>query len=392
MATLLKELQLIEPALRELQEKRPSSTSSKYTEWSEYRSRLSGTAHVALCDFGRFRGSENLMITMGNGAASIKPVYFINRLLDVTAERGALFAVSALKRLFAAERAKIKSQCLVWGVEVPKPFKLAQNLDIAPLPADPMPAILQGEISRFPRHLQNKSWFSILSSEFVVSSVVVEPAETRELDIPAVEVHKRFMDAVAILCACGPGPVKLEQSWSEFTDPKLAEITPIRGPALFLQEVIPLVISQPVKISDSVRRDVQRYLNLTQEVKDRLRGPLDRLNTGMCKRSLIDQAIDCGIALEMLLGDEMTTEIQYRLALRAALFLGNTLSERQKIRKEVKDLYGLRSKGVHGSRNPIKVKGGKEVVEAGLAACSSAIRKIVKQGTFPNWANLELGS
>jgi hypothetical protein len=162
------------------------------------------------------------------------------------------------------------------------------------------------------------------------------------------------------------------------------------GPAIIMQEALPLLPVTPAKLDDTARGDVQRFLNLPKDLRERINAPLNRMNGGMCRRSHMDQAIDCGIALEMLLGDETTTEISYRLALRAALFLGKTLDDRRLVRKQVKDLYTLRSRAAHGSRK--QPKNAQEVVKGGFSVCAAIIRKIVKRGSFPSWSDLELGA
>ncbi len=92
----------------------------------------------------------------------------------------------------------------------------------------------------------------------------------------------------------------------------------------------------------------------------------------------------------MLVGDDATGEISYRISLRAALFLGNTLDDRKLVRKQVRDLYKLRSQAAHGSRK--QQKNTEEIVRNGFSVCAAIVRKIVKRGSFPIWSDLELVS
>jgi len=69
-----------------------------------------------------------------------------------------------------------------------------------------------------------------------------------------------------------------------------------------------------------------------------------------------DKLIDYWIALESLFVPETTQELSYRTALRIAAFLGSNGSERQRIYKEMKDSYRLRSEIVHGSIKKEKKK------------------------------------
>ncbi len=223
MAALLKELKSIEPALRVLHEKRPRRISLQSVEWDRERATLGAAVHAMLGDFERYRGSENLMLTMGNGAGTIRPQYMWAKLLDLTVSRGATFAVTALTRLLAVDQARVKSLCLIWGVEVARPIRLASDVRIEPLPPGSKAAILQSEFSRHSHQFQTRSSFSLLSTEFVVSPVVMEAAECDKLPAPAIAAFEKFRDVASFLCAFGPAPVKLEQ-WcgSELLTVKLA--------------------------------------------------------------------------------------------------------------------------------------------------------------------------
>ena len=117
----------------------------------------------------------------------------------------------------------------------------------------------------------------------------------------------------------------------------------------------------------------------------------DRLNLARRRRSPGDQAIDGGICLEALLGDDSPQELTYKLRLRAALLLGTTLSERHEIRQAVGDLYALRSKVVHGrARRPEDTLPDTRCASRGLEICAQAARAIVQRNDRPNFATWEL--
>jgi hypothetical protein len=391
MTTLLRELQAIEPALTALQVSRPPLASEKWFEWNQQRRELSKGVSDALADFDRYRGSENLMVTMGNGAGTIKPEFFLPRFLDVAAVHGSAFTVSALRKLLKAKSGRVTTSCLLWGVATERRVNLAPGIYLSPLPADPMPPVLRGEISRLPHHLQVKSSFAVLSSSFTVTPVVLEARDREAIPDGGVRAFEKLRDVAAILCAIGPSAVILEQKWDEFADPKLAAISPMGGPSIFMQEVLPFLPSGPAAIDAAAKLPVERFLNLPADLRGKLNGPLGRLNSGMRRRSPFDQALDCGIALEMLLlRDPLNTEISYRLALRAGLLLGKTLEERRELRADVAALYSLRSKAAHGSTTV--PKNSQAIAQGGFAVCAAVIREIVRRGGFPKWDDLELGS
>jgi hypothetical protein len=65
-----------------------------------------------------------------------------------------------------------------------------------------------------------------------------------------------------------------------------------------------------------------------------------------------DVVFDCFSALEALFAGGSTTELTYRLSLRAAKVLRATAEERIELFKRIKKLYGTRSKIVHGGQVP----------------------------------------
>lgn len=70
-------------------------------------------------------------------------------------------------------------------------------------------------------------------------------------------------------------------------------------------------------------------------------GAMDRLQAA-------DMLIDYWIALESLFTPDGTTELKFRASLRIAAFLGQDGAEREKLYKDMRDSYNLRSSIVHG--------------------------------------------
>jgi hypothetical protein len=83
--------------------------------------------------------------------------------------------------------------------------------------------------------------------------------------------------------------------------------------------------------------------------RDRAALALARWNTAGDRLTQEDKLIDYWIGLESLFVPDTNEELSYRTALRIAAFLGSDGAERQRIYKEMKDSYSLRSRIVHGS-------------------------------------------
>jgi hypothetical protein len=84
-----------------------------------------------------------------------------------------------------------------------------------------------------------------------------------------------------------------------------------------------------------------------------------------------DVVFDCFSALEALFAGGSTTEITYRLSLRAAKVLRATTEERIELFKRIKKLYGTRSKIVHGGQVP------KDRLAADAAAAMALLRAAI---------------
>ncbi len=98
----------------------------------------------------------------------------------------------------------------------------------------------------------------------------------------------------------------------------------------------------------------QIYLTIPNYVKISLR----RFHESTTRISLDDRVIDLGISCEALLLSDVKDALAFRLAGRAALWLGETPGEREEVAKAFKDFYTLRSKVVHGGPiEPSRIEG-----------------------------------
>ena len=125
---------------------------------------------------------------------------------------------------------------------------------------------------------------------------------------------------------------------------------------------------------------------------EKLRVPIQRWRRSTSASNGVDLAIDLRIALESLfLDDGNRAELSFRLALRAAWYLGAEGEERSKIFEAVRDAYDIGSKAVHTG------EGYDDVIPANLAVaqdicCMSILRRISEGGKAPDWKKVVLGS
>lgn len=119
----------------------------------------------------------------------------------------------------------------------------------------------------------------------------------------------------------------------------------------------------PISTSEDnlILRDFRRAARLTGKIDEvysefdgkkegypALRTAFSAIKLGMYAFNTSMRLLQEAIALESLCSTD-TTEVTHRIAVTCAVLLGSTQGERKKIYKEAKDLYGIRSRVVHGS-------------------------------------------
>lgn len=110
-------------------------------------------------------------------------------------------------------------------------------------------------------------------------------------------------------------------------------------------------------------------LELMNQEKHYLQLPARRLQFGGERSRLEDSLIDYMIGLESLLG-EGNAEISYRMAMRGAVILSSGSTGRFNKFKNLRNLYDLRSKIVHGVFvEPSKLNESVDLAEEALRAC-----------------------
>jgi hypothetical protein len=205
--------------------------------------------------------------------------------------------------------------------------------------------------------------------------------------------HERAFGAIvdaarAFTLADSAAPV-VGHAWTEFVEPELmwAEV----GRTWSIARFEGPTADKLLKVDDEALAWTERYFQLEEQSRRSVEIALDRLNLARRRRSPGDRAIDGGICLEALLGDDSSQELTYKLQVRAALLLGGDIAERQKIRQIVKDFYTVRSKVVHGrARKPKDLLPDSQRASEGLEICARAVRAVVQRKSRPDFAVWEL--
>lgn len=149
--------------------------------------------------------------------------------------------------------------------------------------------------------------------------------------------------------------------------------------------------------AEAVKPLHEAYSNLPEDWQRRLTLALERVQSAIHEQHrLVDSSIDLGIALESLfLEDDDSSELSYRLSVRAARVLTTDATERVEARRLFKAVYALRSRAVHRGKADLRRKelGGRSTVEDllrdGIEATSRAARKIIERGAL-RWSDFDL--
>jgi hypothetical protein len=145
---------------------------------------------------------------------------------------------------------------------------------------------------------------------------------------------------------------------------------------------------------DRVRELYLLFKSLPQTAQQHLRVPIERLNRALRRIDVTNFAIELGIALEALLLNDLDDdrgELTFRLRLRGARLLGQTLEERVQISRALRDVYKLRSIAVHTGNIPVDAVSSPidDVLKTGCRLAARAIEAMIRQGS-PDWDRITL--
>jgi hypothetical protein len=169
-------------------------------------------------------------------------------------------------------------------------------------------------------------------------------------------VAEKLVDSLRLICNCDLGVLGLEVVPDESFTPAIRKTFETR----YQQELAPIIpkrfhyqLDILVPITEAEINEV-RQLFSSDWHSNTIKGmdiAIKRFRSSI-ERYMPDDAeklLDLAIAFESIyLNDGETKELTYRLSLRVARLLGNSVDERYEIFNIIKDLYKYRSKVAHG--------------------------------------------
>lgn len=204
------------------------------------------------------------------------------------------------------------------------------------------------------------------------------------------------LDFLVLIPGCSPS---YSGEWNEFKESVPCKYIVGGGSTSFLSSMGHSIYRLNPDTWEKYRELYFHYRNLSQNERDKLKTPLNRLNQSRNKPRPMDKVLDLGIAFEaFFLSDAGSKEqISYKLRLRASMYLGDNLSERINIMSLISAFYDCRSSVAHSGnlKEEVKIKHvGKvkvtDIINEADTYLVSAINKAILSGGFPAWEEFVL--
>lgn len=222
-------------------------------------------------------------------------------------------------------------------------------------------------------------------------------AAWQAFDIDEVNYLKHISELLSIV---SPSIVINRRSYSELQEGAfLYGVTARNWESKYQEAGVGQVHDATLDELEDFKRTLTTYFALPKAQREKLEVPIHRLNEAVRHDSLVDRAIDLGVAMESLLLAELddTAQISLTLRLRGAWLLGRDFAERKDIYSLLRDLYSCRSSAAHSGKLSKKAKDAARAeiaLKDGLPLCARAIKEVIFRGgelTSSFWDELLLG-
>ena len=335
--------------------------------------------------------------------------------LDIAIARGSEFAAHAFISGIG-NPVPYQQMALIRGLRVDREIAIADGVRIVPQSGNiaDLPPYLPSRLDtdRLPRwtdlRLTDFIHSSILIVDELVSPTFIDPDEDLGPAIPPFDagVFKyehvsdksrdfhvgRFCEALSL--AVGGGmTIQSPAHWLHLDDDHICKVgfAMTDAPAMSSRQQrdsrLVNASDEAIQFATNVYRARK---NLSRKTAARLDIAIDRWLRSYEDIRLVDKFIDLGIALESLYLGGIRDELRFRLALHAAWHLGTNVAKRERLMRDFRKVYDLRSSAVHsGSVEDTKTARG--VLSRTQECCRWAIVDIISRKRFPDWNELVLG-
>ncbi len=353
---------------------------------------------------------NNKVLNMGNGGVSVTLPILAKWLIISTEQKGVQVTVNKLISYLDLDNNSSLAYLAVSGVAPSEPIEISESITLFPFDSLPSsfpkdsfdpPYLKEKFIRRLGFLPPNNNHFKSPKGVLIKKFSVFPKVYSQDDEPHAISEHTDLEEACEFftLCSKNATPVRIG-SWIELDDSIPCKQIAGGGWGSPLPDVIS---SKDVTISqnewDGFKNLYSMFRNLGQKDRDILRIPIQRINQARRRANSTDKAIDQGVAFEALFLNDKThkDQISYTFRLRASLFLGEDIEEREKLMSFFTAFYSCRSQAAHTGKLSSKIKvsfRGKlnpyNLLQESDELCVKAICKIIEKGRFPDWNKLIL--
>jgi hypothetical protein len=358
---------------------------------------------------------DEQMFNQGNSWSRINLWSLLRWLLYTTLDSGVDTAIGSLEKFLASEFTPALEVLAVSGIEVDEPIALTPTLRLVPFSSLPAsytkhqldPPLLKPENLRqlgldpiaLSPYQERRSPTAAITKQVKLSPKITGPKEDRRPYISSNLELYEACECLTLLSGCTPLPVAhwhIVEDWVP-----CARLLGSSSSSPVYDVINPFICKLSLEQRAEATVICQRFADLDQRVRDKLRIPIQRLNQARRRRNLADKSIDLGVSFESLYLNDRSHKEQtsFTFRLRAAWHLGTDKAERKGLTDFFNRIYDCRSIAVHtGTLNgKIKLKERGEFDTSSFLneaeeLCARSIKKIIESKDFPNWNNIILGS
>ena len=319
------------------------------------------------------------------------------RLLDLSIILGVEEATNSFVRSLGADSCPYRKLTIVGGVTLEEEMNLYDGIRLLPLPETD-----ESLSSTYPNLLPDSELRHrfreavLIEEQRTVSPQFIRPDDDSEFVTKATSQQAPDFDPRTFCLSLSLVTTRhayISMEWASMSEDEFINL--LSGSAYQYVVVQTPELSLPVTASEIAEAQTvyEKFRNSTTGTQKRLKIPLTRLAVSTDNnRSPLDRIIDLAIALESLYLPGIKDELLFRLRLRAAKHLEDTVEKRKAIAKTLGVFYEVRSSVAHTGSPPSEYDTLPDLIgilAATQAVCRRSIRKIVEQGQEPDWSDVD---
>ena len=323
---------------------------------SSLRESIMSTVADALRDYTL---NDRVQVPLTVAGYSFGDGFPVDAIVDKLVELAVLFGPEDAARAFMSslsdQRCSLEYFLLFDGVSTPFPIEIYDGIRLVPLPTSSaelpgwLPPLTVEEIP-----ITTFLGSSVLAIRRSVSPRYQIPSQSETLVFKTESTgdpqfdEEEFCRALSLACQAR---VQSKVRWQNVHQ---KEIAALHGGGSRVTSYNLGQHSTSITLSEETvshaRALYESLRSLEQKTRRAIDVPLTRWIASLENKTLVDQVIDLGIALEAIYAGDGSEEVGFRLRIRAAHHLRQDVSDRKAVIHLVRQLYRLRSQAVHNGQ------------------------------------------